>query len=111
VARLVALSTAALADGFRLAGVATTIASAGSDAAGQLRSLVDESDVGLVVVTEDLWASLDDRTREGVEHLPRPIVLALPAGVPTDALSRRELVAEMLRRAIGYRIELDEVAR
>lgn len=106
MARLVVLSTPPLADGFRLAGVATTVARPGPGAAAALHGLVAQGDVGLVLVTADLWAALDERTRERVEHLVRPIVLQVPAGAPTDGTSRRELVSEMLRRAIGYRIQI-----
>ena len=106
MARLVALSAASLADGFRLAGVATTVARPGEETALALRGLVAEGDVGLVLVTADLWASLDERIRDGVERLARPIVLTVPAGAPSEAATRRELVADMLRRAIGYRIQL-----
>jgi vacuolar-type H+-ATPase subunit F/Vma7 len=106
MARIAVLSTPSLADGFRLAGVATTIARPGDEALAALRSLLEETDVGLVLVTADLWASLGERTRESVERLARPIVLAVPAGAPSEVTTRRELVADMLRRAIGYRIQI-----
>jgi vacuolar-type H+-ATPase subunit F/Vma7 len=109
MARLVVLANPALADGFRLAGCATTQVRQG-EAALALRGLVSESDVGLVLVTADLWAELDDRLRGSVERLARPIVLPIPAGVVTDATTRRRMLGEMLERAIGYRVELSSGA-
>lgn len=106
MARLVVVSSARLADGFRLTGATTVVARAGREAAGILRSLADEPDIGLLLVTAELWASVDDRLRGMLERLPRPIVLAIPAGVVTEGTSHRELLGEMLKRAIGYRIEL-----
>jgi len=106
VARLVVLSAPSLADGFRLAGVATIMARPGPETLAALRALVAQGDTGLVLVTAELWASLDDRTRDGLERLARPIVLPVPAGAPTDVTTRGELIGEMLRRAIGYRIQL-----
>ncbi len=106
MARLVVVSSAALADGFRLAGPATVVARPGPEAVAALRRVVGEGDVGLVFVTADLWASVDERLRGTLEHLPRPIVLAIPAGVVTDFTTRRQILGEMLQRAIGYRIEL-----
>ncbi len=106
MARLVVVTTAALADGFRLAGSATLAARPGAEAAATLRGVIAEGDVGLVLVGADLWASLDERLRATLERLPRPIVLPIPAGVVTDYATRRQLLGEMLERAIGYRIEL-----
>jgi vacuolar-type H+-ATPase subunit F/Vma7 len=108
MARIVALSGPSLADGFRLAGIATVSARPGSEVLDDLHRLAAQEDVGLVLVTADLWAALDERTRDRYESLARPIVLTVPAGAPTDTATRRELIADMLRRAIGYRIQLGE---
>ena len=78
----------------------------GETARGVLRALLADEDLGLLLVTDDVWASLDLRTRHTLEYLPRPLVLAVPAGQITEAEARRELLGEMLERAIGYRIEL-----
>jgi vacuolar-type H+-ATPase subunit F/Vma7 len=108
MARIVAVAGPSLADGFRLAGVAAVTAASGVEVRDRLQELVLEADVGLVLVTEDLWAALDERARDRFESLARPIVLTVPAGAATDLATRRELIADMLRRAIGYRIQLGE---
>lgn len=106
MARLVVVANPELADGFRLAGSATVTARPGPEAAARVRSVVAERDVGLVLVTADLWDTLDDRFRGALERAARPIVLPIPAGVATDVSTRRQLLGEMLERAIGYRIEI-----
>ncbi len=106
MARVAVLTSAGLADGFRLAGAATHVAGPGAEAARIVRALAAEEGTGLLLVTEDLWTSLDQRLRDGLEHLPRPIVQAIPAGTVTDVTARRQLIGEMLQRAIGYRLEL-----
>ncbi len=106
MARLVVLSTPALADGFRLAGAATIEAHPGPGAAALVRRLAADPATGLLLVTDDLWAKVDERTRGDLERLARPIVLALPTGRGEDGGSRRQLLGEMLQRAIGSRIEL-----
>ncbi len=106
MARLVVVSSPGLADGFRLAGAATVEARAGREARGTLLALSSASDVGLLLVTADLWSSVDERLRGTLERLPRPVVLPIPAGLVTDVTTRRQLLGEMLERAIGYRIEL-----
>lgn len=106
MARLVVVANRGLADGFRLAGSATVVAAPGPEAGATVRSIAAEADVGLVLVTADIWQALEPRTRGELERLARPIVLPVPAGVVTDATTRRQLLGEMLERAIGYRIEL-----
>lgn len=106
MARLVVVSNASLADGFRLAGPETIIARPGPDAAAALRAVTLEGDVGLVLVTVDLWESVDERLRGLLERLPRPVVLPIPAGGAAGVAERRQLIGEMLQRAIGFRIEL-----
>lgn len=110
MATIAAISTPPLADGFRLAGISVLTPGPGAQLNSALRSLIDDAEVGLVLVTEDLWATLDDRTRGSIEYLPRPLVLSVPAGAVTVAGARRELLGEMLERAIGYRIELGGTA-
>lgn len=111
MARVVVVSSPALADGFRLAGVATRAARPGPEAARMLAAVVAEPDVGLALVTSDLWAGLEDRVQADAERLGRPIVLTIPAGVVTDVTERRQILGEMLERAIGYRIEFGREAR
>jgi vacuolar-type H+-ATPase subunit F/Vma7 len=105
VARLVVLASRELADGFRLAG-APTFAAGADDAAAGLWGIVAEPDVGIVFVTADLWAALDERSRDAVERLNRPLVLQVPVGVVAEAVGRRAVIEEMLQRAIGYRTEI-----
>lgn len=106
MARLVVIANPGLADGFRLAGATTVLARPGPEAATAVRSVVAEGDVGLVLVTEDLWTALDARSRGALERSAQPIVLPIPAGAVTDVSTRRQLLGEMLERAIGYRIEI-----
>jgi vacuolar-type H+-ATPase subunit F/Vma7 len=106
MARLLVVTNPGLADGFRLAGAATIAAHPGQEATTAVRLAAADLDVGLLLVTADLWRALDPRTRGDLERLARPIVLPIPAGVVTDVTTRRQLLGEMLERAIGYRIEL-----
>ncbi len=106
MARLVVVAGASVADGFRLAGASTITARPGVETAVILRGLAADADAGLVLVTADLWESVEERLRVTLERLGRPIVLPIPAGVIGEVTTRRRLLSEMLERAIGYRIEL-----
>jgi vacuolar-type H+-ATPase subunit F/Vma7 len=111
MARLLVVASPGLADGFRLAGAPTIAAHRGPEAGAAVRSAVADVDVGLLLVTADLWQELEPRARGELERLARPIVLPIPAGVVTDVTTRRQLLGEMLERAIGYRIELTSGAQ
>lgn len=106
MARLIVLTSRPLADGFRLAGPAVHVALPGREAARATLALCTEGDAGVLLVTADLWQSLDDRLHGRLERLTRPIVQPIPAGAVSDATARRQLLGEMLQRAIGYRVEL-----
>ncbi len=104
--RFVVVTPPELAGGFRLAGVATVVVAPDGDAAAAVQSLAAREDVGLVLVTEDVWRTVPERARASLENLVRPIVLGIPAGAGADAEARRAMIGEALQRAIGHRIQL-----
>lgn len=109
MAGLTVIANERLADGFRLAGVDTRVGRPGSVLRATLEAALADGELGLLVVTEDLWSTLDERTRRHLEYLPRPLVIAVPAGAVAEGAGRRELLGEMLERAIGYRLELGAI--
>ena len=106
MARVVILSAPGQADGYRLAGCATFVAAPGPEAAASLRHLAGTSDVGVLLVSSDLWASLDERVRSDVEQLARPVVMPIPEGERVPGAAREQLLGEMFQRAIGFRIQI-----
>jgi vacuolar-type H+-ATPase subunit F/Vma7 len=95
-----------LADGFRLAGAAVMTCDPGTASEFLLRRVAAEPDRAVVLVTADVWGSLDDRTRGDLERCVCPVVAVVPAGGAGDPVARRGLTADMVRRSIGYRVEL-----
>ncbi len=102
---VVVLASPALADGFRLAGAAVLVQEPGPAVDAVLRAVVADPQAALVLVTADLWACLEDRACGEVEQLARPVVMAIPAAGQADPGARRALIADMVRRSIGYRVE------
>lgn len=106
--RLVVITTAALGDGFRLAGAATVIATPGAGAEPLLRDVVARPDVALVAVTDDIWQGLPERTRASLESRAQPIVLGVPTGrggvVAPDAGAGLAAAGQAIERAIGHRL-------
>ena len=105
MARLVVVTGPALADGFRLAGCATPVVPPGPVPPAALQEIVG-GDAGLVLVTTDVWAALDVRTRGELERLAQPVVMPIPAGTTAAGAAPGALLGEMLERAIGFRIVL-----
>ena len=93
-----------LAPGFLLAGIVPIEADGPSDVATQLRSAIASPDVGVILVQDDL---LNEET-----NVPRssalPMIVPFPGPRSLEATeSPAAYVAEILRRAIGYRVRLD----
>lgn len=106
MARVVILSAPGQADGYRLAGCSTVVATPGPETAASLRHLIGSTDVGVLLVSSDLWASVDDRLRSEVEQLARPVVMPVPEGEWSPGAAREQLLGEMFQRAIGFRIQI-----
>ena len=109
---LVVLASPPLADGFRLAGALVLEAAPGPGCEAALSAAVASPDAALVAVTADLWDAIPDRARGEVEALGRPVVVPVPGPVSPagpDPASRRRLIADAVRRAIGHRVEVSAV--
>ena len=106
MARVVILSAPGQADGYRLAGCATVVAPPGPEATATLRHLIGTADVGVLLVSDELWASVGERVRADVEGLARPVVMPIPEGEHVPGAVRVQLLGEMFQRAIGFRIQI-----
>jgi vacuolar-type H+-ATPase subunit F/Vma7 len=96
----------AVAAGFRLAGVTPTEAPDAGEGARLLRAMLDDAEYGVILVEEGIYAAVPDTTRGELARRPLPMVVPIPG--PTWAVSARgpeAFIAELLRRAIGYRIK------
>lgn len=103
---VVVVASPGLADGFRLAGASVVACDPGATSELVLRRVAGEADRAVVLVTADVWGSLDDRARGDLEQSVCPVVAVVPASAAGDPIARRGLTADMVRRSIGYRVEL-----
>jgi vacuolar-type H+-ATPase subunit F/Vma7 len=97
----------AIAAGFRLAGLRPRTADDAADGARRLSALLDDPDAGVVLVEEDFYAALPETDRRALARRPLPMVVPfpLPSWAPAAA-TPEAFIAELLRRAIGYRVRL-----
>lgn len=109
IARLVVVSPADLADGFRLTGVAVEQADTSPDAERLVRSLVAGGERGVIAVCRPLFDGFDDEFRRRLEASVSPVVVELPTGVGVEPDElRRSRLADRLQRAIGYHVTFGE---
>lgn len=105
--KLVVLTDADTADGFRLAGVDVTVAESPEEARKALSSLVDDDDSGIIAVNERLMSGIDERLRKKIDSIYRPIVVSLPIREKLEiGEDHRAYLSRLIRRAIGFDITL-----
>lgn len=90
------------ASGFRLAGVEVLEASTLDEAKKIIPPLVLKDDTGIVAISEDLMAVLDEKFLEKIDKTYRPIIIPIPARI--KGISRTSYIERLLQRAIGYNI-------
>ena len=92
-----------LAPGFLLAGVVPIEADEPEDVEAQLKSAKASDSVGVILVQDDL---LGEGAGTGAAALP--MIVPFPGPRSIEAMeSPAAYVAEILRRAIGYRVRLE----
>ena len=105
MARLVVVTDSETALGFALAGVEVFAVDDDETARDRLLDLLADPGVGLIAVGEGIVRRLDDGLRRRIETSYRPLVVSLPAGGPVAPFAtRREYLAALVRRAVGFQI-------
>jgi vacuolar-type H+-ATPase subunit F/Vma7 len=100
------VSDAAVALGFRLAGVRPHVVDSKDGAAELLPHLADDPQWGVILVQEDLMPDAPRTLRRGASD-GLPVVVPFPApSLERPPGEAEAYVAELLRRAVGYRVRL-----
>lgn len=94
------------ARGFRLAGLPVRPATDAAGAEDIIRRFVDEPDVAVVFVQRDLFDGLTEEFRRSLEATAVPVVVPFPDPSWKEPGAPEEWVVELLRRAVGYRVQL-----
>ena len=95
------------ADGFRLAGVGVVEAENADEAKEKIKILLDDKDAGILAVNEHFYDAIDEKTKEKIDAVYRPIVIPLPIKETVEmAGERRAYLARLIHRAIGFDITL-----
>jgi V/A-type H+-transporting ATPase subunit F len=88
--------------GFRLAGADAYEAAGPEQARAVIQSLSSKAETGILAVNEDILASLDDKFRDRLEKMRKPIVIPVPSR--SKGIDKKSYMERLLRKAIGYNI-------
>lgn len=106
--RVVVLTDAETATGYRLAGVEVRVSEA-ADAASDLDALIEEEAYGLVIVDEGLVPDPIGSSARAMRGRDLPVLLPVPSlgaafGEGADAT---EYMKDLVRSAIGFDIKME----
>ncbi len=105
--RVRAIATPALAAGLRLAGLPADETEDPVEAAERVSALVQEPDLGILLVEQPLFDAFPALLRRELENRALPIVVPVPRAAWGAVTDRAEsYILDLLRRAIGYRVKL-----
>ncbi len=93
--------------GFRLAGVEVNEATDPVQAGEQLLALLRAGEAGIVIYNEDFVSALPEPAVIALEESLTPVFFAIPGAQTVRPAERREeYLARLVRRAIGYQLQI-----
>jgi V/A-type H+-transporting ATPase subunit F len=101
--KIVVVADGPTCTGFRLAGVQEAFKLLGKAAERKVEELVEEGEVGIVIINEKLLTSMDHRLRKTIDRIAKPVFIAVPDknGPSADV----ESLKEMVKRALGFELK------
>ncbi len=107
--KVAAITDADTADGFNLTPVETYVCDTPEEAVKKLRDMLNDDTIGIIIINEDFFNAVDERTRKKIDRIYRPIVVPVPAKKKLGAAEgRRDYLASLIRLAVGFDIKLGE---
>jgi V/A-type H+-transporting ATPase subunit F len=105
--KVIVITDAETADGFRLAGCDVQEVDGPEEARRTLASLVDDDESGIIAVNERLMSGIDERLQRKIDSIYRPIVVSMPVREKLQVgEDHRAYLSRLIRRAIGFDITL-----
>ena len=88
--------------GFRLNGVDGSVVASAAEARQALESALDSEDIGLLLVTRQWGATMQDRMDHLKMHSLAPVVLEIPGSAIRPP---EQSIRELVRKAVGLRMD------
>ncbi|HIH10518.1 MAG TPA: hypothetical protein HA254_07690 [Candidatus Diapherotrites archaeon] len=89
--------------GFRLAGVQNVFPRQGKEAEQKIEELLGSEEVGILIVNERAFGSMDWRLKRRIERMAKPVVIPVP-DKDGPAVQESGSLAEMVKRALGFEL-------
>jgi vacuolar-type H+-ATPase subunit F/Vma7 len=102
--RVRVITRPALAAGFELAGLAVTRADDSAAAAEAIRRWAADTNIGIVLVEDQLFRALPRDLLARLDRQALPIVAPVPTPRWDERSEAEAYILEILRQAIGYRV-------
>lgn len=107
--KVAAITDADTADGFNLTPVVTYVCNEPQEAVLKLKELLNDDTIGIIIINEEYFQHIDERTRKKIDRIYRPIVVPVPAKKTISSPeARRDYLASLIRLAVGFDIKLGE---
>ena len=107
--KVLAISEKELARGFELAGVETWTVSDAKQASQALAKIISSGEYGIVIMEEKLSSGLDKQVTTALSQSDGPMLVSIPAELrwcDTEKLPDDDYVARLIRRAVGYQLNI-----
>jgi vacuolar-type H+-ATPase subunit F/Vma7 len=98
--RIAVIGDAALATGFRLAGLQHVFITGKDEFEGKLKEVLSNPEFGIVIVNETYLPAIDWRLKKKIDNLAHPVVIGV-----ADISGKREEgedLNELIKRALGF---------
>ncbi len=86
--------------GFRLAGIVETYPAEAKDCEQTVHKLLEQEDVGVIVINRRAVQGFDWRMRRRLEKTTKPVVVEIPDS--TGDVPEEESLGELMKRALGF---------
>ncbi len=98
-----------LAAGFSLAGTRVEVVAEPGSAREAILAAAESRECGILILEEELFASLGERERESLLARTVPLLVLLPGELrwgEVEEITGDEYVAALIRRAVGYQLNI-----
>ncbi len=109
MSRVRAVLAEGLGSGFSLAGVEVEVVADRDSAREAILAAAGNRDCGILIIDEELFASLGERERESLLQRTVPLLVLLPGELrwgEVQEMGSDEYVAALIRRAVGYQLNI-----
>lgn len=96
--------------GFSLAGVAVHEIADEQSGRDALKSATASDEYGVIIVEQSFYDSLDQRTQTELLQSTIPLLIPVPADMvwqDTEETPKDNLVARLIRQAVGYQLNIE----